>query len=196
VGLSKACNDNAVQNCIQSLVTRAKQVENFASEKQLDELCNAVGEVESCLRNSGCLNVTTFRNMWNGMRDGINYLCVEERQVFLRHSKCIQSSATSQMAQQCSEIYARTISTGGSVCSATNTLMSCVYDTVIKSCPVEAVKVLITYTYKILEPILTPTNCTLSLEFLTNGAASYKEIKALLLLGVVLIAFVNGKGIY
>jgi len=200
VSVSFACNENAVKNCLEALASRSNRVENIVSEKQFDEICNVAGGVETCLQRSGCLDITSFRNMWNGMKDSFNYLCVEERQVFLRHAQCFQSPATSQGIKSCSDTYQRIIQADPyQLCPESKKLLSCLYESITGSCPAEAGKVFVTYVYKILKPILTPTGCTLSLEFLTsnnqfqitNGAASYKEVKALLLLVVILITFVN-----
>jgi len=97
LGGSEACDTNVVERCVRDIASASNSISSFNNNHAYDELCRKVDNVKTCLARAGCLDEDdmTVKMVWNGIKNGMQYLCGEGKQAMLRNAQCLSLSSTS-----------------------------------------------------------------------------------------------------
>jgi len=145
----------------------ASSLENGSvpSASALTQICGHVNTVSQCIRNQDCPDDNLFvQTMWNGLRDGITYLCTDKsaNDAITQADEKINAPAVKTAMMKCNNTFSDAIYKDSSVfCSASNDMLQCMA-TASQSCGANAQRVVVTFIYKFLSPPASLINCKLT----------------------------------
>jgi len=162
------CGFETLEVCLSPLFVDFSVV-NITAES-LNNSCSLVPSAEKCMTDAGCSEKDKYVwAVWLGVKDGLTYLCGEAKQGFVEYCECLQGPKVLEALSHCNSTFSEGVkSKPEDFCKYGNQYLSC-NKQASKSCGQKASEILLTYTYKALEPSAKALGCTLDTKYAPIG---------------------------